>query len=77
MLLERDLPEMLSFFSFPRPLGRKLRATNVIDVVSWRRAVLVVCFVNVKSVDRIIYSIFQRFTLEWKNRTLKLFTQAA
>jgi hypothetical protein len=28
-----------------------------------------VCFVNV---DRIIYSIFQRFNLEWKNRTLKL-----
>jgi hypothetical protein len=36
-----------------------------------------VCFVNVQSVDRIIYSIFQRFNLEWKNRTLKLFTQAA
>lgn len=24
-----------------------------------------VCFVNVASVDRIIYSIFQRFNLEW------------
>ena len=36
-----------------------------------------VCFVNVESVDRIIYSIFQRFNLEWKNRTLRLFTQAA
>jgi putative transposase len=34
-------------------------------------------FVNVASVDRIIYSIFQRFNLEWKTRTLKLFTQAA
>jgi len=32
---------------------------------------------NVKSMDRIIYSIFQRFTLEWKTRTLKLFTQVA
>jgi hypothetical protein len=29
-----------------------------------------VCFVNVESVDRIIYSIFQRFNLEWKTRTL-------
>jgi len=28
-------------------------------------------------VDRIIYSIFQRFNLEWKTRTLNLFTQAA
>ena len=30
-----------------------------------------VCFVNVESVDRIIYSIFQRFNLDWKNRTLR------
>jgi hypothetical protein len=36
-----------------------------------------VCFVNINSVDRITYSIFGRFNLEWKNRTLKLFTQAA
>jgi hypothetical protein len=36
-----------------------------------------VCFVNVQSVDRIIYSIFQRFNLEWKTRTLRVFTQAA
>jgi hypothetical protein len=28
-------------------------------------------------VDRIIYSIFQRFNLEWKTRTLRVFTQAA
>jgi len=33
--------------------------------------------VNVESVDRIIYSIFQRFNLEWKTRTLSVFTQAA
>jgi hypothetical protein len=33
--------------------------------------------VNVASVDRIIYAIFQRLNLEWKDRTLKLFTQAA
>ena len=42
-----------------------------------RRTRPMVCFVNVESVDRIIYSIFQRFNLEWKTRTLKLFTQAA
>ena len=35
-----------------------------------------VCFVNVESVDRIIYSIFQRFDLEWETRTINLFTQA-
>jgi hypothetical protein len=36
-----------------------------------------VCFVNVQSVDRIIYSIFQGFSLEWKNRTLRVLTKAA
>jgi transposase-like protein len=78
--LERDLPELLSFFTLPKHLWRKLRTTNVIErcfVEVRRRTRPMVCFVNVKSVDRIIYSIFQRFNLEWKNRTLKVFTQAA
>jgi putative transposase len=78
--LERDLPELLSFFSFPQHLWKKLRTTNVIErcfVEVRRRTRPMVCFVNVKSVDRIIYSIFQRFALEWKTRTLNLFTQAA
>ena len=78
--LERDLPQLLSFFSFPRHLWPKLRTTNIIErcfVEVRRRTRPMVCFVNVSSVDRIIYSIFQRFNLEWKTRTLKLFTQAA
>ena len=61
-------------------LWRKLRTTNVIErcfVEVRRRTRPMVCFVNVGSVDRIIYSIFQRFNLEWKTRTLNLFTQAA
>src|SRR2546421_5969245 len=64
----------------PRHLWRKLRTTNVIErcfVEVRRRTRPMVCFVNVESVDRIIYSIFQRFNLEWKTRTLNLFTQAA
>jgi len=78
--LERDLPELLSFFAFSRHLWRKLRTTNVIErcfVEVRRRTRPMVCFVNVESVDRIIYSIFQRFNLEWKTRTLSVFTQAA
>jgi len=78
--LERDLPELLSFFALPRHLWKKVRTTNVIErcfVEVRRRTRPMVCFVNIASVDRIIYSIFQRFNLEWKNRTLKLFTQAA
>jgi len=78
--LERDLPELLAFFRFPKHLWRKLRTTNIIErcfVEVRRRTRPMVCFVNVQSVDRIIYSIFQRFNLEWKTRTLRVFTQAA
>ena len=60
--LERDLPQLLSFFSFPRHLWKKLRTTNIIErcfVEVRRRTRPMVCFVNVKSVDRIIYSIFR------------------
>jgi putative transposase len=78
--LEKDLLELLSFFSFPRPLWRKLRTTNVIErcfVEVRRRTRPMVCFVNVNSVDRIVFSIFNRFNEQWRNRTLRLFTQAA
>jgi putative transposase len=80
--LERDLPELLSFFSFPRHLWRRLRTTNVIErcfVEVRRRTRPMVCFVNVESVERIIYAIFNGMNekYEWKNRTLRLFTQVA
>lgn len=58
--LERDMPELLSVFAFPPHLRRKLRTTNVIEccfVEVRRRTRPMVCFVNVESVDRILYSI--------------------
>jgi putative transposase len=76
--LERDLPELLSFFSFPRHLWRSLRTTNIIErcfVEVRRRTRPMVCFVNVQSVDRIIFSIFNRFNEDWRNRILQVFTQ--
>lgn len=78
--LEQDLPELLSFFQMPKHLWRKLRTTNVIErcfVEVRRRTRPMVCFVNESSVERIIYAIFHRFNEQWKNRTLRLFTQAA
>ena len=78
--LERDLPELLRFFEFPRHLWRKLRTTNAIErcfVEVRRRTRPMVVFTNVESVDRIIYAIFSRFNQDWKNHTLNLFTQAA
>lgn len=78
--LRKDLSELPSFFHFPRHLWRKLRTTNVIErcfVEVRRRTRPMVCFVNVQRVDRIVYSIFHRFNDQWRNRTLRLFTQAA
>ena len=80
--LEKDLPELLTFFAFPQHLWRKLRTTNVIErcfVEVRRRTRPMVCFVNVASVDRIIDAIINGLNEnpEWKNRTLRLFTQAA
>lgn len=78
--LAKDLPELLSFMSFPKGQWVQLRTTNVIErcfVEVRRRTRPMVCFVNVGSVDRIIYSIFHRFNLEWETHTLRAFTQAA
>ena len=76
----KDLPNLLSFFSFSPHLWNQLRTTNIIErcfVEVRRRTRPMVCFVNVHSVDRIIFSIFSRFNGDWKNRTLRVFTQAA
>ena len=47
--LERDLPELLAFYRFPKHLWRKLRTTNIIEpcfVEVRRRTRPMVCFVN-------------------------------
>jgi len=78
--LERDLPELLTFFDFPKPLWRKLRTTNAIErvfVEVRRRTRPMVLFTNVQSVERIIYAIFSSFNQKWQNHALNLFTQAA
>jgi putative transposase len=78
--LEQDLPELLSFYHFPRSRWRKLRTTNAIErcfVEVRRRTRPMVVFTNTASVDRIIYAIFSSRNEQWKNRTLEVFTQAA
>jgi transposase-like protein len=76
--LEKDLPDLLNFYAFPKHLWKKLRTTNIIErcfVEVRRRTRPMVVFTNVQSVDRIIYAIFHRFNEDWRNRTLELFTQ--
>lgn len=73
--LGRDLPELLAYFAFPKYLWRKLRTTT--DVSSKSAAVPRPWSASstCKSVNRIIYHIFQRFNLKWKTPTLRVFTQ--
>ena len=78
--LDQDLPCLLPFFAFPPHLRRKLRTTNVIErcfVEVRRRTRPMVCFVNLASMERIIFAIFHRFNQDWKNHTLRSFTHAA
>jgi putative transposase len=78
--LEKDLPDLLTFYQFPRPLWKKLRTTNAIErrfVEVRRRTRPMVCFVNIHSVDRIIFAIFNQFNQHYGYRTLRVFTQAA
>ena len=63
-------PGVVVILRLPRHLWRKLRTTNIIErcfVEVRRRTRPMVCFVNVQSVERIIYSIFQRFNLGMEN----------
>lgn len=78
--LKQDLPGLLNFWRLPRHLGKKLRTTNAIQrcfVEVRRRTRPMVVFTHVHSVDRIIYVIFNRFNEDWKNHSLRIFTQAA
>lgn len=60
--LEKDLPELLSFFSFPRHLRRKFRTIPQRGIIERRfvevrrRTRPMVRFVSVQSVDRTIFS---------------------
>jgi putative transposase len=76
--LEKDLPELLNFYAFPKHLWKKLCTTNAIErcfVEVRRRTRPMGVFTNVQSVDRILYAIFNRFNEDWQNHTLQLFTQ--
>jgi transposase-like protein len=78
--LEKDIDNLLNFFDFPRKHWVKIRTTNVIErqfKEVRRRTNVFSCFSNIASCDRIIYAIFTHINNNWKERTLKDFTQFA
>jgi hypothetical protein len=60
---------------FPRLSGRQLPPWRCCFEAR-RRIRPMVCFVSVESVDRVVYSIFQRFNLDGETRARKLFIPA-
>jgi len=71
--VEKDLEELLSFFSESANLARKLRTTNAIERCFRevrRRTNPMSCFNNRESCDRIIYAIFTHQNNRWKDRPI-------
>jgi putative transposase len=76
--LAKDLDELLNFLDCPEPHQVKIRTTNAIERAFRevrRRTRTMSCFTNAKSVDRIIYGVFNHLNQSWKDKPLHQFTQ--
>jgi transposase-like protein len=73
--LEGDLEELLRFYACPEAMWIKLRTTNIIERVFRevrRRTRPMSCFSNSRSVERIIFAIFNRQNVIWKDKPLAM-----
>ena len=78
--IEKDMEELLNFYSCPEEIRKKVRTTNVIERSFRevrRRTRPMSCFNNNESIERIIYAVMNRLNSQWKNDPLKEFTQKA
>jgi putative transposase len=78
LCLEKDLEELLTFFTQPAAHWKKIRTTNAIERQFRevrRRTNPMTCFTNEASADRILYAIFTDANARWAESLLKEFTQ--
>jgi putative transposase len=78
--LERDLDELLNFFTVPPAHWRKVRTTNVIERCFRevrRRTRPITSFTNPANCDRIIFGVISHLNRAWETKPLKRFTQNA
>ena len=78
--VEKDIDNLLNFYDCPRKHWKKIYTTNVIErqfKEVGRRTSAFSCFSNIASCGRIIYAIFTHINNNWKERSLKDFTQFA
>ena len=78
--VERDLEELLNFFSVPKSHWKKARTTNVIERAFRevrRRTRPMSSFTNPDSCDRIVFGVISHLNRSWERKPLKEFTQNA
>jgi transposase-like protein len=76
--LEKDLEELLNFYTCPKEMRKKLRTTNVIERAFRevrRRTRPMTCFTNTPSIERIIFAVLSHLNSQWGKKPLKEFTQ--
>ncbi|MDH4231659.1 MAG: IS256 family transposase [Nitrospirota bacterium] len=76
--IEKDLEELLNFYSCPKEIWVKVRTTNVIERAFRevrRRTRPMSCFNNVQSIERIVYAMLSHLNGQWGKKPLKEFTQ--
>lgn len=76
--IEKDLEELLNFYSCPKEIWIKVRTTNVIERAFRevrRRTRPMSCFNNVQSIERIVYAMLSHLNEQWGKKPLIEFTQ--
>lgn len=76
--IEKDLEELLNFYSCPPEIRIKVRTTNVIERAFRevrRRTRPMSCFNNVQSIERIVYAVMSHLNDQWRIKTIKEFAQ--
>ena len=76
--IEKDMEELLNFYSCPKEIRIKVRTTNVIERAFRevrRRTLPMSCFNNTQSIERIVYAVLNHLNDKWRIKPLKEFTQ--
>lgn len=76
--IEKNLEELLNFYSCPKEIWINVRTTNVIERAFRevrRRTRPMSCFNNPQSIERIVYAVLSHLNDKWRIKPLKEFTQ--
>lgn len=75
--IEKDMEELLNFYSCPKEIWVKVRTTNVIERAFRevrKRTRPMSCFNNIPSIERIVYAVLSHLNEQWGKKPLKEFT---